>query len=141
MKSIVVEGQSDYIVMETLFPEMARYNVTLRVALGFSNVFAVAKSLIDHGIDVLAVLDTDTNIPGNDNREIMTRIQKLGVAGRIINIVWMDSCLEDVLRKGNITIIDKSRSGGEKLRQEVLKNKSALLRLDEFRKIQEFINE
>lgn len=109
------------------------------MAQGLSNVFASAKSLIDFGFDVLAILDTDTNIPGNDNREIMKRIQTSGLAGRPINIVWMDACIEDVLRKANSNMFQK-KSKGIVLKQAVNKNKDAILALEEFRKIEEFIN-
>ena len=138
MKAIVVEGLTEYTVLNTLFPTMAGKNVKLYVAQGFSNVFASAKSLIDFGFDVLAVLDTDTNIPGNDNREIMKRIQTSGLVGRPINIVWMDACIEDVLRKVNSNMFQE-KNRGIILKQAVNKNKNAILALDEFRKIQEFI--
>lgn len=139
MKAIVVEGLTEYTVLNTLFPTIERKKVKLYVAQGFSNVFASAKSLIDFGFDVLAILDTDTNIPGNDNREIMKRIQTSGLAGRPINIVWMDACIEDVLRKANSNMFQK-KSKGIVLKQAVNKNKDAILALEEFRKIEEFIN-
>ena len=138
MKTIVVEGHTDFIVMETLFPQMRINDVTIRIAQGFSNVFAVAKTLIDYGVEVLAVLDTDTRIPGNDNRVIMKRIQESGLAGRTINIVWMDSCIEDVLSKTNAEMFSK-KARGVNLKQAVLDNMEALLKLDEFKQIQEFI--
>lgn len=138
MKTIVVEGETDYVVMKTLFPQMKVNDVTIRIAQGFSNVFAVAKTLIDYGVEVLAVLDTDTNIPGNDNRVIMKRIQESGLAGRTINIVWMDSSIEDVLSRTNTEMFSK-KAKGINLKQAVLDNKVALLELDEFKQIQDFI--
>ena len=138
MKTIVVEGHTDFIVMKALFPQMRENDVTIRIAQGFSNVFAVAKTLIDYGVEVLAVLDTDTRIPGNDNRVIMKRIQESGLAGRTINIVWMDSCIEDVLCKTNAEMFSR-KARGINLKQAVLDNKEALLKLDEFKQIQEFI--
>ena len=138
MKVIVVEGLTEYTVLDTLFPALAGKKVKLYVAQGFSNVFASAKSFIDFGFDVLAVLDTDTNIPGNDNRDIMKRIQTSGLAGRPINIVWMDACIEDVLRRANLNMFQKNNRGII-LKQAVNKNKDAILALDEFRKIEEFI--
>ena len=139
MKAIIVEGQSDLIVIQTLFPHIARRKIMLRAASSFSNVFAVSKTLKDYGYEVLAVLDTDTNIPGNDNRKVMDRInQTPGLAGRSINIGWMDANLEDVLRKGNVVKVNK-KTGGINLRQEVKKNKAALLGLDEFQKIHKYI--
>lgn len=117
---------------------MRENDVTIRIAQGFSNVFAVAKTLIDYGVEVLAVLDTDTRIPGNDNRIIMKRIQESGLVGRTINIVWMDSCIEDVLRKTNSEMFSK-KTRGVNLKQAVLDNKESLLELDEFKQIQEFV--
>ena len=163
MKSIVVEGKFDYLVLETLFPQMSRRRVVLRVAYGFSNVFAVSKTLVDYGHEVLAVLDTDTNVSGNDNRVIMNRIQSKGYVGRKINIVWMDSCIEDVLRRAipkmsrsinanNICLKPKRRavpvyktSGGITnsreivLKQTINRNRDAIMALTEFMQIKKFI--
>lgn len=51
----------------------------------------------------------------------------------------MDSCIEDVLRKANPVMFSK-KAGGVSLKQAINKNKDALLALEEFKKIQEFIN-
>jgi hypothetical protein len=68
----------------------------------------------------------------------MKRIQTSGLVGRPINIVWMDACIEDVLRKVNSNMFQE-KNRGIILKQAVNKNKNAILALDEFRKIQEFI--
>lgn len=139
MKSIVVEGKTDSVVLQTLFPDMMEKEVSIRIAQGFSNVLATSKTLIDYGYEVLAMLDTDSKMPGKDIREIVKRMQSSGVAGRTVDIVWMDSCIEDVLRKANPVMFSK-KAGGVSLKQAINKNKDALLALEEFKKIQEFIN-
>jgi len=137
MKAVVVEGKFDQVVLETLFPQIAQRKIMLREAHGFSNVFAVAKALKDYGYDVLAVLDTDTNKPGNDNRKVMERIQTTGIVGRSINIVWMDASIEEVLKRANPNI--HLNGSGIVLQQGIKKYRGAILALDEFNKIQEFI--
>ena len=138
MKSIVVEGHVDYEILRILFPDIQKNKIAIRPAQGFSGVFAVSKTLADYGFDVLAILDTDTHIPGNDNKKVMNRISDFGLIGRDINIVWMDSCLEDVLRKvdSNINLGYK----GVVLQQSIHKNRDGILKLNEFKAIQEFIN-
>lgn len=81
MKSIVVEGKTDSVVLQTLFPDMMEKQVSIRIAQGFSNVLATSKTLIDYGYVVLAMLDTDSKMPGKDIREIVKRMQSSGVAG------------------------------------------------------------
>lgn len=138
MKAVVVEGKFDLVVLETLFPQCAQRRIMLREAHGFSNVFAVTKALKDYGYDVLAVLDTDTDKPGNDNRKVIERIQTTGIVGRAINIVWMDANIEDVLKRANPNI-HLQYGNGIILQQGIRKYKNAILALEEFRKIQEFI--
>lgn len=139
MKSIVVEGKTDYYVLKILFPHLNDRNVEVRVAQGFSNVFAVSKSLVDYGYEVLAVLDTDSNIHGDDNRKIMSRLLSPSMTGRKIDVVWMNSCLEDVLKKASPNI-HLNHGNGIILQQSIRKNKASILRLDEFQQIQSFID-
>lgn len=138
MKAIVVEGKTDYHVLEALFPDIQKKEFKLHLANGFSGVLAVSKALIDYGCEVLAILDTDTRISGNDNRNIMSRIQSTGLLTRSINIVWMDSCMEDVLKKVDPGI--QLKYVGAALQQYIRKYKEAILQLNEFRLIQDFIN-
>ena len=70
MKTIIVEGKTDAVILQILFPEIRDHHIELRVAMGFSNVISIGKAFIDHGRDVLLVMDTDTNIPGVDNRNV-----------------------------------------------------------------------
>ena len=141
MKSIVVEGKTDYVVLDTLFPEIREKGIMLRSAQGFSNVFAVSKTLMDFGYKVLLMLDTDTNIHGHDNRVIVERIQSNNIAGRRTNIVWMDSCLEMVLEKAVPGIWHIKKANTHELADVVWHNRQTIKELEEFRRIAEFIEE
>lgn len=139
MKTIVVEGRFDQVVLMTLFSQIEGKNITFREAMGFSNVFAISKTLVDYGHDVLAVLDTDSGKSGDDNRKILNRIMSPGVSGRMIDIVWMDPCIEDVLNKA---VPDRNihQKKGVVLRQVIDKYRAKILALDEFKQIQDFID-
>ena len=141
MKAIVVEGYIDAMVIKALFPDLSDSNINIREGQGFSNVLAVSKSLIDYGCEVLAVLDTDTHRPGNDNREIVKRMQSTGLAGRPINILWMDPCLEKVLLSANSKMNLRFEGKGGRFIQEIKKNRNRILELNEFKKIKSFIEE
>ena len=139
MKAIVVEGRYDYQVIIGLFPQVER-RALLRHAHGFSSAFAIMKSLIDYGYDVLAVFDTDTDRPDNDNRKIMEKIYPKELIGRSFKIVWMDSCIEDVLERA----VPGFNSGIRKDDMVVVKatrNRQAILTMPEFQEIQRFIED
>ena len=87
MKTIVVEGKTEYIVLQALFPQLATNGITIRVAYGFSNVFSLSRALIDYGMETLIILDTDSNILGHDNRVVLQRIDSSVFIGREMNIV------------------------------------------------------
>ncbi len=141
MKAIVVEGKTDLIVIVTLFPEIKEKGIMLRSAQGFSNVFAVSKTLMDFGYSVLLMLDTDTNIHGHDNRIIIERIQTNVIAGRRMNIIWMDSCLEMVLEKAVPGIRQIKKLNIHELEKVVGENRQAIKDLEVFKRIAEFIEE
>lgn len=141
MKSIVVEGKTDFVVLDTLFPEIREKGIMLRSAQGFSNVLAVSKTLMDFGYKVLIMLDTDTNIHGHDNRVIVERIQSNIISGRRTNIVWMDSCLEMVLEKAVPDIWHIKKTNTHELAEVVWHNRQAIKELEEFKRIAEFIEE
>ena len=83
MKTIVVEGNFDCFILNTLFPDS---KVKIRIAQGFSNVLSVSRTLIDYGFDVLIVLDTDTNVSGLDNRMIIQRLMNNDLIDYHLNI-------------------------------------------------------
>lgn len=140
MKAIVVEGNTDIQVLITLFPEIKEKGIMLRSAQGFSNVFAVSRTLMDYGYNVLLVLDTDTHIHGHDNRIIVDRIQSNVIAGRRLNIVWMDSCIEMVLEKAVHGIWQLKKSHRHDLERVVWDKRQDIKNLDEFKRIAEFID-
>ena len=141
MKSIVVEGKTDFVVLDTLFPEIKEKGIMLRSAQGFSNVFAVSKTFMDYGYKVLIMLDTDSNILGHDNRIIVDRIQSNVMVGRMMNIVWMDSCLEKVLERAVPGIWRIKKTNTHELGSVISENRRAIKDLEEFKKIAEFIDE
>lgn len=135
MKSIVVEGYQDAMILGILFPKIKEKGISLRVAQGFSNVLAISRTLEDYKVDVLAVLDTDTNIPGNDNRTILSRIQSKGIVGRHLRIAWMDPNIEGLLKQ-----VDPSVSLHDvALRDFILHNRSRIASLEGFMMISSFI--
>jgi len=140
MKAIVVEGMTDMAVLEGLFPQIKNdKKISVRVAQGFSSAFATMKTLVDYGYDVLAVFDTDTHVPGNDNRTILNRILPLEVTGRSFKIVWMDTCLEDVLGR-TVPEISRLKKGGEAFIKRITQHSQQILQEPECREIQRFVH-
>lgn len=140
MKTIVVEGKTEYIVLQALFPQLATNGITIRVAYGFSNVFSLSQALIDYGMETLIILDTDSNILGHDNRVVLQRIDSSVFIGREMNIVWMDPCIELVLHKVIPEIRHLRKSDNREIRTIISQNRETILDLEEFKKIEEFIN-
>lgn len=138
MKAIVVEGKYDYAVLEGLFPQLSK-RVMLRHAQGFSSAFAMMKTLIDYGYEVLAVFDTDSNKPDNDNRKIIERILPNNIVGRHFTIVWMDSCIEDVLERA-VPGFNKGRITDRSLMTKATRYRQEIFKLSEFQEIQKFID-
>ena len=141
MKSIVVEGVRDSIVLDILFPEIKEKHITLRIAQGFSNVLAVTRTLMDYGHNVLIMLDTDSNLPGQDKRMVLDRLQSNVFVGRRMNIVWMDSCLEMVLERAIPGIWTLRKNRTQEFSHVIMENEKPLKELDEFKKIAAFIKE
>ena len=137
MKAIVVEGRYDYQIIIGLFPQIEK-KLMLRPAHGFSSAFAMMKSLIDYGYDVLAVFDTDTDRPNNDNRKIMEKIYPNELVGRSFKIVWMDSCIEDVLERA-VPGFNRGIRKDDMVAVKATRNKQAILAMPEFQEIQRFI--
>ena len=137
MKALVVEGRYDYQVIIGLFPQVEK-KLMLRPAHGFSSAFAMMKSLIDYGYDVLAVFDTDTDRPNNDNRKIMEKIYPNNLVGRSFKIVWMDSCIEDVLERA-VPGFNRGIRKDDMVAMKATRNRQAILAIPEFQEIQRFI--
>jgi len=137
MKALVVEGKYDYQVIKGLFPQVEK-KIMLRPAHGFSSAFAMMKSLIDYGYDVLAVFDTDTDRPNNDNRKIMEKIYPNNLVGRSFKIVWMDSCIEDVLERA-VPGFNRGIRKDDMVAMKATRNRQAILAMPEFQEIQRFI--
>lgn len=137
MKALVVEGRYDYQVIKGLFPQVEK-KLMLRPAHGFSSAFAMMKSLIDYGYDVLAVFDTDTDRPNNDNRKIMEKIYPNNLVGRSFKIVWMDSCIEDVLERA-VPGFNRGIRKDDMVAMKATRNRQAILAMPEFQEIQRFI--
>ncbi len=137
MKALVVEGRYDYQVIIGLFPQVEK-KLMLRPAHGFSSAFAMMKSLIDYGYDVLAVFDTDTDRPNNDNRKIMEKIYPNNLVGRSFKIVWMDSCIEDVLERA-VPGFNRGIRKDDMVAMKATRNRQAILAMPEFQEIQRFI--
>jgi|GEM_PF-4262838 len=139
MKAIVVEGQYDYQIILGIFPQIEG-KIMLRPAHGFSSAFAMMKSLIDYGYDVMAVYDTDTDRPDNDNRRVLERIYPNELVGRSFRIVWMDSCIEDVLERA-VPGFNQGIRKGDMVRVKAARNRLAILEMPEFQEIQRFIED
>lgn len=139
MKAIVVEGRFGHVVIEMLFPQIAERGIVLHTAQGFSNVFAVSWAFLDHGYEVLAVLDTDSHRPGNDNRVIIERLVANNLPGRNINIVWMDPFIEKVIDRAVPGFWHGNKPKVHALIQFLNTNKDALLQLNEFQQIRAFV--
>lgn len=139
MKSIVVEGNFDYVVVKELFPHINESKTSFRIAQGFSSAFAMMKALVDYGNDVLAILDTDSNRPNNDNRDIMARILPNSYEARNFKIVWMDSCIEDVLERAVPGITRGINKVNSVVKQRVAQHRRVIIQLPEFQEIKEFV--
>lgn len=139
MKAIIVEGQFDCALLQFLFPQIEQRNIVLYTAHGFSNVFAVSKTFLDHGYDVLAVLDTESHKPGNNNRIVVERILSNNLIRRNLHIVWMDPFIEKVIDRAIPGFWHGNLPHHHTLMQFLERNRTALLHLDEFQKIASFI--
>lgn len=89
----------------------------------------------------LCMMDTDSHIPGNDNKTIIERILSNNPYRRGLKIVWMDPFIERVLDRavpgfyrGNKPSIHNPKNFLESYRENII-------RLDEFQKIESFIEE
>ena len=141
MKAIIVEGKTDYVVLNYLFPQLAERRVVVHIAQGFSNVFAIARTFLDHSYEVLVMMDTDSHIPGNDNKNIIERILSNSPYGRGLKIVWMDPFIERVLDRAVPGFFHGNKPTIHNLRTFLESNRNNILRLDEFQKIESFIDE
>lgn len=138
MKVIVVEGESDALILKKLFPEIDETNIRIKSAGGFSNVLATARAYVDYGCDVMLVMDTDTNVPGIDNRKSFQRLSETPLVGRFLNIVWMDPYIEAVLSKAGVNI-PKGKRYYSKMLHVIDEYKKSIYELKEFRDIYEFV--
>ena len=139
MKAIVVEGNTDYIVIKSLFPSLEGQGIMVRIAQGSSNVFAVAKALNDYGYKVMVVLDTDSDKPGFDKRPFIQNRWDIGLTGRDIEVVWMDPYIEKVLGR---VVPDLKNGKNKRIRSFdylLERYKDGILGLVEFKKLKEFI--
>ena len=137
MKAIVVEGRYDYKVLMGLFPQIDR-RIMLRHAQGFSSAFAMMKTLIDYGYEVMAVFDTDSNRPETDNRKLMERIYPNELSGRSFKIVWMDACIEDVLERA-VKGFNRGIRKDDMVEAKAARFRQAILNMPEFQEIQRFV--
>lgn len=141
MKAIIIEGKTDYVVLSTLFPQLEERRIVVHIAQGFSNVFAIARTFLDHGYEVLVMMDTDSHIPGNDNKIIVERILSNSPYGRGLKIVWMDPFIERVLDRAVPGFFRGNKPTIHNLRTFLESNRNNILRLDEIQKIKSFIDE
>ena len=141
MKVIIVEGKTDCVVLRTLYPQLEEKRVVVHIAQGFSNVFAIARTFLDHGYKVLVMMDTDSHIPGNDNKIIIERILSNSPYGRGLEIVWMDPFVERVLDRAVPGFFRGSKPTIYNLRSFLESHRKNILRLVEFQKIESFIDE
>ena len=139
MKAIIVEGQFDCILLQLLFPQIGHKKIVLHIANGFSNVFAVSKAFIDHGYDVLAVLDTESHIPGRNNKIVVERILLNNPNRRNINIVWMDPFTEKVIDRVFPGFWHGNTPNRRTLMEFLKRYRTTLLHLEEFQRISSFI--
>lgn len=138
MKVIVVEGESDALILRNLFPDIGRNNIAIKVANGFSNILAIAKTLIDYGCDVLLIMDTDSNVPGINNRESFQHLCDTPLVGRFPNIVWMDPYIEAVISKANLQFVLHKKISSKNL-SIIVEHRNRICQLSEFMQINEFI--
>lgn len=139
MKAIIVEGQFDCVLLQFLFPQIGQRNIVLHIAHGFSNVFAVSKAFLDHGYDVLAVLDTESHKPGYNNRIVVERILLKDPSRRNIHIVWMDPFIEKVIDRVVPGFWHGNVPNRHALMEFLERNRATLLQLEEFQRIASFI--
>lgn len=140
MKTIIVEGKTDAVILQILFPEIGDNHIELRVAMGFSNVISIGKAFIDHGRDVLLVMDTDTNIPGVDNRNIFNRINNNHIGNQLYKIAWLDPNIDVVLSKFDPIINRGLRKISQRELRKILDaKKPEIIESAGFKEICEFI--
>lgn len=138
MKVIVVEGESDALILKKLFPEIDETNICIKSAGGFSNVLATARAYVDYGCDVMLVMDTDTNVPGIDNRKSFLRLSETPLVGRFVHVVWMDPYIEAVLSRIGVPI-QKGKQYYSKMLHVIDENIKSISELKEFRDIYDFV--
>lgn len=137
MKIILVEGQTDSIIVRALFGDKLRDNTEIRITHGFSSMIAMAKTLIDYDYKVLLVADSDSNDPNNNVRSYFERYQTEALAGRRPEIVWMEPCIENVISRAHV---DARTKKGLSSANTIKHYKADILRLTEFKKISDFLN-
>lgn len=137
MKTILVEGITDYHIIQALFCDKLNGNIEVRITHGFANMIAMAKTLIDYNHQVLMIADSDCTEP-NNVRATYVRFQNDVSIGRTFNIVWMEPCIESVLKR----VLGESETPKRK-RNIVFnrENKEKLLGNNEFKMIKDFMEE
>lgn len=135
MKTILVEGITDFNIIQALFKDRLDGSAEIRITHGFANMIAMAKTLIDYNHQVLMIADSDSNEP-NNVRASYERFQNDVSIGRTFNIVWMEPCIESVLRQ----VLGGHE--GQKRKSHITfsrENKEKLLNRNEFKLIKDFI--
>lgn len=135
MKTIIVEGCTDEIIISTLFEDILIGKVEIRVAMGFSNAISIAKTLIDFHQKVLLVMDTDSDRSIYDNRTIFNRLNTGRFPSRYGKVIWMDPCVDSILSQ----IIPDIKGKGRKINDVIKNNKEKILQIKEFQEIRKFI--
>lgn len=135
MKTIIVEGCTDEIIISTLFEDILIGKVEIRVAMGFSNAISIAKTLIDFHQKVLLVMDTDSDRSIYDNRTIFNRLNTGRFPSRYGKVIWMDPCIDSILSQ----IIPDIKEKGRKINDVIKNNKEKILQIKEFQEIRKFI--
>lgn len=135
MKTIIVEGCIDEIIISTLFEDILIGKVEIRVAMGFSNAISIAKTLIDFHQKVLLVMDTDSDRSIYDNRTIFNRLNTGRFPSRYGKVIWMDPCIDSILSQ----IIPDIKGKGRKINDVIKNNKEKILQIKEFQEIRKFI--
>lgn len=135
MKTIIVEGCTDEIIISTLFEDILIGKVEIRVAMGFSNAISIAKTLIDFHQKVLLVMDTDSDCSIYDNRTIFNRLNTGRFPSRYGKVIWMDPCIDSILSQ----IIPDIKGKGRKINDVIKNNKEKILQIKEFQEIRKFI--
>lgn len=135
MKTILVEGITDYRIIQALFKDKLNGNIEVRITHGFANMIAMAKTLIDYNHQVLMIADSDCTEP-NNVRASYERFQNDVSIGRTFNIVWMEPCIESVLRRVIGVHENPKRKSHIAFSRE---NNEKLLDTSEFKKIKDFL--